>query len=168
MTCLNSGKSIELNCNFALTQILSTYIECMFLSLENQTINQVSNKVKDPSQNYTSLNFTISPNSQVSNIIAVLFESLCRFTFCEGMGEFPFCVCAYAVCTEYYVECVKEVLEDQGTKKAQVPTRKGGASALNKEQCSVNGVSIGLRVLEALLSTGDRAIHLKLFFAPLL
>jgi len=27
----------------------------------------------------------------------------------------------------------------------------------------VNGVSVGLRVLEALLSTGDRAIHVTLF-----
>ena len=61
------------------------------------------------------------------------------------------------------VQCVKET---RGRKKAQVPTRKGEANALTT--CSVNGVSVGLRVLEALLSTRDCAIHAKLFFAPLL
>ena len=33
-------------------------------------------------------------------------------------------------------------------------------------QCSVNGVSVGLGVLEALLSTGDHAIHIRLFYSP--
>ena len=37
----------------------------------------------------------------------------------------------------------------------------------NTEQCSVINVNAGLRVQGALLSTGDRAIHVKCFCSPI-
>jgi len=57
----------------------------------------------------------------------------------------------------------KKFLKTRGLKRALVPTRKGEASALTKRS---SAVSIGFGVLEALLSTEDHAIYVKLFFAP--
>ena len=66
-----------------------------------------------------------------------------------------------------YVQCVREALEDQGTWKGTKAYQKERSQCTyNKKQCSVNGVSAGLRDLETLLSSEHHVIHVKLFLPP--